>query len=48
MIHQIFQALGLGPQLMSEGCRLNEMCFWNPDENGNIKRTGRGPNVSNL
>ncbi|CAH7672897.1 FAD binding domain-containing protein [Phakopsora pachyrhizi] len=38
---ETFQALGMGNQLFSEVNELSEICFWNPNKEGVIERSGR-------
>ncbi|KAI8460132.1 FAD binding domain-containing protein [Phakopsora pachyrhizi] len=38
---EIFQALGMGTKLLAEVNEFNEVCFWTPNKEGVIERSGR-------
>ncbi|KAH9817246.1 FAD binding domain-containing protein [Melampsora americana] len=38
---EIFQALGIGSRIMDEMIRFGEVCHWEPNESGEIRRTAR-------
>lgn len=40
---ELFQALGVGPEITREINELGEVCYWEPNENGGIRRTSRSP-----
>ncbi|KAH9817225.1 FAD binding domain-containing protein [Melampsora americana] len=40
---EIFQALGVGSEILREINEFGEVCYWEPNENGVLKRTSRSP-----
>ncbi|MCJ1358089.1 MAG: hypothetical protein MMC33_008087 [Icmadophila ericetorum] len=42
---EIFDSFGFVDRILKECNRILEVCFWNPDENGDIKRTDRLPDT---
>jgi phenol 2-monooxygenase len=43
---EVFQSLGIAAEILSEGCHMYEVAFWNPNSNGGIERTTFAPDVS--
>lgn len=42
---EILDSFGFADRVWKESNHMLEICFWNPDENGTIRRTGRIPDT---
>ena len=43
---EIFDSLGFADRVLKESNHMYEVCFWNPDETGRIRRTDRIPDTT--
>ena len=43
---EVLKSLGVASEILSEGCHMTEVAFWNPDEKGGIERTNFAPDVT--
>ncbi|KAJ4138713.1 hypothetical protein NW768_002572 [Fusarium equiseti] len=43
---EVFQSLGIASEIISEGCHMEEVAFWNPSSDGGIERTSFTPDVN--
>ncbi|KAI9050619.1 hypothetical protein LZ554_005778 [Drepanopeziza brunnea f. sp. 'monogermtubi'] len=43
---EVLKSLGLADEILTEGCQMWEVAFWNPDQQGGIDRTSIVPDVA--
>ncbi|KAK5215864.1 hypothetical protein LTR96_011179 [Exophiala xenobiotica] len=43
---EVLKSLGVVGEILSEGCHMTEVAFWNPDLKGGIERTNFAPDVT--
>lgn len=43
---EVLQGLGIAAEILSEGCHMYEVAFWNPSSKGGIERTTFAPDVN--
>lgn len=43
---EVLKSLGVAGEILTQGCHMSEVAFWNPDHKGGIERTNFAPDVT--